>query len=238
MPAGPDCSADASIDDGSYDPDPGDTITLSQSPAGPYPLGETAVTLTVIDNHGASSQCTATVTVIDKTPPNYSCPPDVTVAFTALPPPFTTVTDNCDPNPTVTFVDATADVCPMIVTRSYTATDASGNVTTCQQLITVNNLFAEDSIIWHQPLICLRPGFWWEQVQNEIVDGLGVLQGFVEFLARGHGLLCPARIAKCRNVGCQDFSGSLELRESGFQRSGLIHQFAEIGVQANGSSRA
>jgi uncharacterized repeat protein (TIGR03803 family) len=41
------CSAAASIDAGSSDPDAGDTITLSQSPAGPYPLGDTVVTLRV-----------------------------------------------------------------------------------------------------------------------------------------------------------------------------------------------
>ena len=33
------CSAAASIDNGSYDPDAGDTITVTQSPAGPYSLG-------------------------------------------------------------------------------------------------------------------------------------------------------------------------------------------------------
>ena len=57
----------ASIDGGSSDPDSGDTITLSQSPAGPYPVGTTMVTLTVTDNHGASSQCTGTVTVSNST---------------------------------------------------------------------------------------------------------------------------------------------------------------------------
>ena len=56
------CLANASIDNGSFDPD-GDPITLTQSPPGPYSLGTTPVTLTVTDNHGASSQCTATVTV-------------------------------------------------------------------------------------------------------------------------------------------------------------------------------
>src|SRR5712692_2800467 len=56
------CSAvSASVDNGSFDPDAGDTITLSQSPSGPHGLGTTTVTLTVTDNHGASSQCTATV---------------------------------------------------------------------------------------------------------------------------------------------------------------------------------
>src|SRR5215471_12491148 len=43
--AGANCNADAAIDDGSFSPNAGDTITLLQSPAGPYPLGETSVTL-------------------------------------------------------------------------------------------------------------------------------------------------------------------------------------------------
>ena len=61
--AGPSCTATASIDNGSSDPD-GDPITLVQSPAGPYALGATIVTLTVTDSEGASSNCSATVTVL------------------------------------------------------------------------------------------------------------------------------------------------------------------------------
>jgi hypothetical protein len=68
------CTADASIDNGSFDPDEEDTITLIQSPAGPYPLGETLVTLTVIDSQGESSSCQATVTVLDGTHPSIACP--------------------------------------------------------------------------------------------------------------------------------------------------------------------
>ena len=62
------CSANASIDNGSFDPD-GSPITFSQSPSGPYPLGSTPVTLTVTNSNGASSKCTGTVTVVDTTPP-------------------------------------------------------------------------------------------------------------------------------------------------------------------------
>ena len=45
-----------------------------------------------------------------------------------------------------------AGVCPIIVTRTYTITDTSDNTATCVQTITVNNLFATDSILWLAPL--------------------------------------------------------------------------------------
>ena len=57
--------ATANIDAGSYDLDSEDTITLVQSPPGPYSLGTNLVTLTVLDNHGNSNSCTANVIVVN-----------------------------------------------------------------------------------------------------------------------------------------------------------------------------
>jgi uncharacterized repeat protein (TIGR03803 family) len=82
--AGTNCAADASVDNGSFDPDAGDTITVRQEPPGPYPLGVTPVTLTATDNHGASNSCTAKVTVMDTTAPAIS---DVSVSPNVLSPP-------------------------------------------------------------------------------------------------------------------------------------------------------
>ena len=65
------CSADASIDDGSSDED-GDTLTITQSPPGPYGIGTTEVRLTVSDKFGAMSQATAKVTVVDTTGPSVT----------------------------------------------------------------------------------------------------------------------------------------------------------------------
>lgn len=68
-------TAAASINNGSSDPDIGDTITLTQTPPGPYPVGVTNVLLTVTDSKGAVSQATANVTVVN--------PPQITTLFPA-----------------------------------------------------------------------------------------------------------------------------------------------------------
>jgi streptogramin lyase len=142
--AGADCSADASVDNGSYDPD-SDPITLTQSPGGPYPLGTTEVTLTVVDDQGASASCTASVTVVDTTPPQIACPADVTAptdaglcsAVVAFPEPE--VADNCGIasvvcNPPSGSVFPKGDT---VVT--CTVTDTAGLTAECTFTVTVND---------------------------------------------------------------------------------------------------
>jgi subtilase family protein len=94
------CTAGASVDDASTDPD-GDPLTYAQSPAGPYALGTAPVLLTVTDPKGAFGQAVGAVTVVDQTAPAIAglslSPPalrsadhelvDVTVNYDA--------TDNC-----------------------------------------------------------------------------------------------------------------------------------------------
>lgn len=136
------CSGDASIDAGSSDPDPGDTITCTQVPTGPYGLGTSSVTLTCTDNHGASSSCTGTVTVADLTPPTIACPADQTIECSAggAATTFTaTSADNCSlasqacvpPSGSVFPVGTTPDTC--------TATDGSGNSSSCTFNVTVRD---------------------------------------------------------------------------------------------------
>ena len=147
--AGPECTTTASVDDGCYDPDPGDTITLTQDPAGPYPIGATPVTLTVRDDKGAEATCTATVTVVNDAP---IC--SLTVSPTA---PWVnqtvTASVRCeDPEgqavtSTIDWGDGNVVDGPGPVTHEYTApcdyticatcTDACGATSQCCQTITV-----------------------------------------------------------------------------------------------------
>jgi hypothetical protein len=137
--AGSSCTATASIDNGSSDPD-GDPITLSQSPPGPYPLGTTTVTLTVSDNKGASSQCTGTVTVVDTTPPvpDLASLPTVTgqCSATVTAP---TAHDNCAGLITATTADPTSYTSQGTFTVHWTFNDGNGNTSSQTQTVIVKD---------------------------------------------------------------------------------------------------
>lgn len=149
--AGAACTANASINHGSYDPDSGDTITVTQSPAGPYPLGTTTVELTVTDSQGASSSCLASVTVVDQTAPVVSCPANVVVT---LPPntmntgmvvnyPAPTSMDNCSASPTITTSPGSGSTFLVgVTTVNVTAKDAANNQSSCSFTVTVRYNFS------------------------------------------------------------------------------------------------
>jgi hypothetical protein len=99
------------------------------------------------DSCGNFSTCTQTITVHDTTAPSITCPGPVTVqCFSLVPAPdITSVTasDNCGGGVRVTFLgdSATAGTtsCNTVITRTYKATDACGNFSTCTQTITVHD---------------------------------------------------------------------------------------------------
>ena len=96
---------------------------------------------------GNSATCNQTITVFDNTAPSITCLPNVTVQCTGqvpMPNPGGVgTTDNCGGAATVTFVsDVTNNVTCInrySIARTYRATDACGNSTTCIQSIVVND---------------------------------------------------------------------------------------------------
>ena len=139
--AGANCTANASIDNGSFDPE-GNPVTLTQSPAGPYPLGTNIVTLTVTDSHGASNSGTALVIVRDTAPPQITCPTNITVEFTstngAVVSFAPTASDACSGPPVVVCVPASGSIFPIGTTPVLcTAKDLAGNSASCAFQVTV-----------------------------------------------------------------------------------------------------
>lgn len=101
-------------------------------------------TWTATDDCGNVSTCSATIVVEDTTAPVISCPADVITSCTLSTDPdttgFATAIDICDPTPIITYVDDLAPgICPMILTRTWTATDDCGNFSTCVQTIEVSD---------------------------------------------------------------------------------------------------
>jgi len=122
------------------------SITLiSGLPSGStFPVGITTIVYRASDSSNNTSTCSFTVTVRDLQVPTITCPGAVTVQCASLVPPVNTgnvtATDNCGP-PTVTFVSdvISNQTCTnrYTLTRTYRATDPSGNSATCAQIITV-----------------------------------------------------------------------------------------------------
>ncbi|TAJ48987.1 MAG: HYR domain-containing protein, partial [Chitinophagaceae bacterium] len=136
------------VDDGSYDPDGIASITIDQSNFTCANVGANNVTMTVTDVNGNISTAVAIVTVMDNIAPVISCPAPVTVTCdSAVPVPnpgSVVVSDNCS-----AVVSWTGDVISnqqglnkYTITRTYKATDPSGNTASCTQQIIVQDLIA------------------------------------------------------------------------------------------------
>ncbi|MEO5907034.1 MAG: hypothetical protein ABIQ11_09920, partial [Saprospiraceae bacterium] len=97
------------------------------------------------DACGNSSTCTQQITVFDNTPPTITCPLATTVQCASqvpAPAPLSVgASDNCGGGTTVIFIAdiTTNQTCAnrYTITRTYRATDACGNSSTCTQQITV-----------------------------------------------------------------------------------------------------
>jgi hypothetical protein len=141
VPAGSNCLAMASIDNGSYDPD-GDPITIQQIPPGPYSPGTTVVSLVVADSQGNSNACASLVTVLDTLPPTIVCPPDLVItnahaAWMAQVEFTVTAADNCSGLTVASDPPSGAYFSVGTTTVQCRAVDAGGNVAACSFTVTV-----------------------------------------------------------------------------------------------------
>jgi hypothetical protein len=108
--------------------------------------GDILRTWITTDDCANSSSCLQVITVVDSDPPFITCPPNVTLSCTQNTLPINTgtatSTDNCDPNPAITFADSyTPGICTNTgyIIRTWSTTDDCGNSSTCLQVITVED---------------------------------------------------------------------------------------------------
>lgn len=136
----------ADIDNGSNDACGIASITIEPSEFTCADIGDNVVTLTVTDNNGNVSTCTTIVTVEDNLAPQIVCPNDIVIdtepgsceatVFFAPALAF----DNCEGfiATTQTAGPPSGSTFPIgVTTISFSATDASGNIATCDFTITV-----------------------------------------------------------------------------------------------------
>ncbi len=125
---------------------PGVVVTRTGVPAGNvFPLGTTTVTYAATDAVGNTATATQRVTVTDTTAPSIAVPADAEYQLVSdVPaghPTDATASDNCGAV-TVTMVEtnnggAGSPASPLIITRTFTATDTAGNTASAKQTITV-----------------------------------------------------------------------------------------------------
>jgi autotransporter-associated beta strand protein len=132
------------VDNGSYDNCAITNLSVSPNSFTAANVGANTVTLTATDSSGNQASATAVVTVVYAYPPSLTCVPDVTVTVKQDREPYATGYPTAtDPDGPVTFTysddvsgltncDATGNIF-----RTWTATDASSNVSTCVQTITL-----------------------------------------------------------------------------------------------------
>jgi len=108
-------------------------------------LGDVTVDVVVTDDTAQTSECMATVTVVDPIPPEVTAPMAITVECGDSTDPTNTgtatATDNCTVS-SLTFSDATVSgMCPVVytITRTWLATDSSGNTATADQTIEIQD---------------------------------------------------------------------------------------------------
>jgi hypothetical protein len=121
---------------------PTSELTITQTPTNGAIafLGTNTVTITVTNQVGLSTNCTTSFIVVDNTPPQITCPSDITTniapsqtsAVVTFPTPPATNTNHCPVTTTVTCVPASGSIFPVGTTPVVcTALDSAGNTASC-----------------------------------------------------------------------------------------------------------
>jgi IPT/TIG domain-containing protein/HYR domain-containing protein len=126
------------------DCDPSPSISCVPPSGSTFALGSRTVNCSAADHSGNGSACSFTVTVRDTINPTITCSPNLTVECTspsgAVVSYSTTASDVCDSTPTLVCSPASGTTFALGVrTVNCTATDHSGNASSCAFTVTVRD---------------------------------------------------------------------------------------------------
>jgi YVTN family beta-propeller protein len=204
--AGPVCTAQVSVDNGSYDPD-GDAISRAQSPAGPYGIGARPVSLTVSDAT-LSASCSANVRVRDCEPPAITCAVPVQAECTGNGAAHVAVseaqaTDACS---AVSVSGPGSGSYPLGTTPlSYTATDAEGNTAVCSSSVKVVDTQAPTHVLNGDAALALECGVSYVEQGSTATDVCANVSGAVRIT----GTVSPGQLGvHTRRYNVADPSGN------------------------------
>ena len=183
------------------DPDP--VITFVDNPIqgdcpGRFVIGRTWI---ATDACGNADSCLQTVTVVDTVAPVITCPPDTSfncdqqVEFGQA-----TATDNCDRNPVIASSDQTIpgnSAQQYVIARTWTATDACGNSSSCVQRVSIVDRTAP--VLTGAPdgrLLCAQPVVFTEPTVTDNCDSAAVITVFSNTVTQGPGA-CEVTYTRC-----------------------------------------
>jgi hypothetical protein len=150
--------------------------------------------------------------ITDNVAPVITCPADVEVDCSADNSPSSTgtatATDDCGQEVAVDFADSglSGDGCVNTFTRTWTATDACGNTSTCDQVITITDTTAPELEMPEETsmhITCMAVGYAW---LLDYVDGnlsatqMSVYENFLAGLFMQNGLVPTGAVDDCNNA--------------------------------------
>ena len=196
------------------DPDPVITYVDNQIPGdcpGRYVIERTWI---ATDACGNADSCVQTVTIVDTVPPTLVCPPDTSfncdqqVEFGQA-----SASDNCDADPVIGWSDQTipgSSPQQYVIERTWTATDACGNVSRCVQRVSVVDGTAP--VLTGAPdgrLLCSQPVVFTEPTATDNCDSAPVIEVVNNTVAQGPGD-CEVSYTRCWQA--HDAAGNLSNR--------------------------
>ena len=166
-------------------------------------------TWTATDDCGNTSTCSRTIVVQDISPPVITCPADITVVYPASTLPANTgsatATDVCDSSPTLSYTDSSpSDICASEnrIIRTWKATDACGNSSTCVQSILNEDRGSICGSVHDdlgQPLSGIEIRLEADVNGNGVFDGGDTLVAVV-FSSAGTGNFCFLQLRPCKYI--------------------------------------